>query len=385
MLALVLEQRVSNDGAKELSYDLRELPLPSLEEEERSSQVEVASQHHQQEESGHAVIKVYASAIHPSDLLNSRGGFPYTTFQQTGTSNVGHQGPYRVLGRDLSGVVQSVSRGASLSAQTWINKQVVCTSGYDLSFSRHGTSAQYVVLPLSALVEKPSSLSWSQAALLGVPLQTASLMIQRAQIQAYEEGRQQQKLDMLVLGCSGNVGRMLVELLRSTGHNIITAARGTGAMLNLASAAGADEGSPSWTEQLKELTGSKGADIIFDCTGNFEVQSASLCVLAKFGKFLFIAAPKGGAPGSTVLGIDMMRMYRLGQSLLGVNSLLYDVAQANAQLNHSLALIDHTKPLLAQEEIEEVPLRLAKQTYDLLNGKQGRAGKKYCIVFDEAH
>lgn len=43
---------------------------------------------------GHLLIRIHASAIQPSDIINSRGGFGTTTFP-------------RIPGRDFSGVVVS--------------------------------------------------------------------------------------------------------------------------------------------------------------------------------------------------------------------------------------------------------------------------------------
>jgi hypothetical protein len=41
---------------------------------------------------GHLLIKIYASAIQPSDVLNAQGSFSYTTFP-------------RIVGRDFAGII----------------------------------------------------------------------------------------------------------------------------------------------------------------------------------------------------------------------------------------------------------------------------------------
>jgi len=71
----------------------------------------------------------------------------------------------RTPGRDYAGVVID-------GPAAWIGREVFGSSG-DLGIRRDGTHATHVVIEREAVVEKPRSLSWEEAAGIGVPFVTA--------------------------------------------------------------------------------------------------------------------------------------------------------------------------------------------------------------------
>jgi NADPH2:quinone reductase len=85
---------------------------------------------------------------------------------------------------------------------------------------------------------------------------------QRAQLQPGET--------LLVLGAAGGVGLAAVEIGKAFGARVIAAA-GSDEKLEVARSRGADElinyGTESLKDRIKELTGGKGADVIFDPVG----------------------------------------------------------------------------------------------------------------------
>src|SRR5439155_10497385 len=98
------------------------------------------------------LIEVKAAAVNPSDVKAATGLMPYAVFPRT-------------PGRDYAGIV--IDGPAEL-----IGREVFGSSG-DLGIRRDGTHATHLAVEADAVVEKPSSLSWDEAAGIGVPFVTA--------------------------------------------------------------------------------------------------------------------------------------------------------------------------------------------------------------------
>ena len=113
---------------------------------------------------GHAVIRVHASAINPSDEKNILGAFPQTTFSEHG----------RIPGRDFAGTVVT-------GPEQYIGKSVWGTGGQN-GFEQDGSHAEYMTVDENYLsvMEMPSNLSFPQAASCGVGFLTASMMVNKA-------------------------------------------------------------------------------------------------------------------------------------------------------------------------------------------------------------
>lgn len=154
----------------------------------------------------------------------------------------------------------------------------------------------------------PANLSYVQAASVGVPYTTASLIITRAAMKKGET--------VLVLGASGAVGRAAVQLARREGCKVITATRDGSGDISTASDPG--------LESVAGLSGGKGVDVVVDTVGVPALTRAGVECLGRGGRLAMIAAPRSG---STDLGIDMLGFYRKEKSLVGVNSLLYGVEE----------------------------------------------------------
>ena len=98
------------------------------------------------------LIEVKAAAVNPSDVKAATGLMPYAVFPRT-------------PGRDYAGVVIDGPAGT-------IGREVFGSSG-DLGIRRDGTHATHLVVEADAVVEKPRSISWEEAAGIGVPFVTA--------------------------------------------------------------------------------------------------------------------------------------------------------------------------------------------------------------------
>jgi NADPH:quinone reductase-like Zn-dependent oxidoreductase len=274
------------------------------------------------------VVQIKASAMHPSDRLNARGGFDHTSFP-------------RIPGRDFAGIIVD-------GPPDRIGEQVFGTSGTELGFSIDGPHAEYCSMPAELAVTKPRTLSFVQAAAVGVPFTTALLCLTRARVTSQDT--------VLVLGATGAVGSAAVQVARALGcRRVITAAR-----------RGAPDIDLTVDPQLKTvpaLTDGKGPQVIIDTIGSLELLQAGFDVLAKRGRYAFIAAPRG--PGaSTIFGLDVFRAYRREIELIGCNSAVMSTAEVNAALAVLKDWFDKGKLVgRPEEEYETVSLLQAKQLY----------------------
>lgn len=254
-------------GGKQVEYEA-DRPIPTLQD-------------------GEVLVKVAASPIQPSDLLNISGGFPSTRFPI-------------VPGRDYAGVVIEPSSSA------WHGKKVYGTSGTDISIKRDGTHAEFVALPESALAEAPKNLDLLQASLVGTPWTTAWLTLDRAQAKRGET--------VLVIGASGKVGSAVVELAKSDlfGCKVLTAGRNDNYDINTVK-------TPDFST-AKDLSDGKGADVIVDTVGDLNLTKALLGVLAKRGRLAIITTGSSRGSKLETVDVDFKALYREEHCIIGCNS-----------------------------------------------------------------
>ena len=276
---------------------------------------------------GHLLVKIYASAIQPSDIFNAQGGFSSTTFP-------------RIPGRDFSGVV--VGSGDDDAASPLLNTAVFGTSGFTHGFTTDGFHAEYAVVPVDGVAPKPPHLSHLQAATVGVPFTTAALMVKRSKAMKGDT--------ILVLGAHGAVGSAASIMLDDIGCHVLRAVRGAGGDLDTS----ADPGLLS----VRNLTDGRGVDVVIDTVGLPVMTSAAIdCALGHGGRLVFIAAPKGPDP---TLTIKMRDFYRAEKTLLGLNS------------------VDHSSALMAEV------LRGLERFFESGRWMQGEAGKWTEISIEKA-
>src|SRR5277367_6134281 len=94
-----------------------------------------------------ALVRVMAASINPSDVKNVAGTMKQTTLP-------------RIPGRDYAGVVEA-------GPAEWIGAEVWGTGG-DVGFTRDGTHAELIAVPIASLRRKPNTLSFDEAASVGV-------------------------------------------------------------------------------------------------------------------------------------------------------------------------------------------------------------------------
>lgn len=289
----------------------------------------------------HLIVKVYASAIHPSDLLNSKGGFPFTTFPRT-------------PGRDFSGVIVE-------GPSDRIGQEVYGTSGKTIAFTQDGFQAEYCLVPENAVAPKPANLSFTQAACVGVPFTTADLVLSRAHAKKGET--------VLVTGANGAVGSAIVQLAKSIGCRVLSATRSDNDDVNTVT-------DPE-LKAVDSLTDGNGVDIVADTVGQPDLVQAAINKLARGGRLSFIASPRGGA--NTGLTIDMLSFYRGEKSLVGCNTLAYGVEDFAVQLEEMKDKFEKGSLNGAEEGTwTEVKLENGVEAYE--KASQRNAGKFVIVM-----
>src|ERR1700730_15402701 len=184
------------------------------------------------------IIEVKAAAVNPSDVKAATGLMSYAVFP-------------RSPGCDHAGVVIDGPPGS-------IGREVFGSSG-DLGIRRDGTHATHLAVELEATVEKPKSISWEEAAGIGVPFVTAMEGFRRAGIPKAGE-------TVLVMGVNGKVGHAAVQIATWRGARAIGVVRKKGPYEGHTNAAVdvIDASSVDVATRVRELTGGKGADIVFN-------------------------------------------------------------------------------------------------------------------------
>lgn len=213
---------------------------------------------------GEVVVRVRAAGVNPVD-----------TYIRTGAHAVKPTLPY-TPGLDAAGVVESVGAGV---------KRV---SAGDRVYTAGTVSGAYAELTLckeSQVYALPERISFAQGAGVFTPYATAyRALFNRARGEAGES--------VLVHGASGGVGTAAVQLARAAGFTVIGTG-GTEEGRQLVKEQGAhhvlDHRAPDYLEQLKELTGGRGVDIILEMLSNVNLGK-DLDVLAKGGRVVVVGS-----------------------------------------------------------------------------------------------
>lgn len=182
---------------------------------------------------------------------------------------------------EFAGVVTSV--GADVSNVT-VGDRVMAYGGW-------GGCREEVVIRADKLVALPESLDFATAAGLSVTYGTTIHALKdRADLQPGET--------LAVLGAAGGVGQSAIELGKIMGARVIAAASSDD-KLDFCRRLGADEvinySNENLKDRLKELTGGKGADVIYDPVGGPLAEQA-VRATAWEGRFLVIGFASGDIP-----------------------------------------------------------------------------------------
>ena len=194
-----------------------------------------------------ALVRVMAASINPSDVKNVAGAMKQTTLP-------------RIPGRDFAGVVDA-------GPAEWIGAEVWGTGG-DVGFTRDGTHAELLAVPTAGLRRKPSTLSFDEAASVGVNYMAAWCGIEAASLKAGEM--------VLLVGAGGGVGGAAAQIARRLGARVVGAdnrmPRPDAPIQAIAEKL--IIGAKDLPAEVRAATGGKGADVVLDLVGGVMFPSA---------------------------------------------------------------------------------------------------------------
>jgi NADPH2:quinone reductase len=232
------------------------------------------------------LIKVKAAGLNFPDVLIIQGKY-----------QIQPELPF-IPGGECSGVVEAV--GAKVSRYKEGDK--VLFMGGTGAFCEKISAHELAVFPM------PEGLSFEQAAGVSITYFTSYYALkQRANIQPGET--------LLVLGAAGGVGTTAIELGKLLGAKVIAAAS-SDEKLALCKQLGADEvinySTTSLKDAVKELTGGKGVDVVYDPVGGDYAEPA-IRSMGWNGRYLVIGFASGPIP-KIPLNLTLLK----GCSIVGV-------------------------------------------------------------------
>jgi NADPH:quinone reductase len=235
---------------------------------------------------GLVLIDVYAAGLNFPDVLQIAGKYQF-------------QPPFPFApGAEVAGVVAEVGAGVT----------GVKPGDRVMGMPGIGGMAERVVAAADSVNPIPEGMDFATASGFELAYGTSyHALKQRAQLRAGET--------LLVLGASGGVGLAAVEIGKAFGALVIAAA-GSDEKLQIAKSHGADVllnyGQASLKDKVKELTGGKGADVIYDPVGGELFDQATRSINWN-GRLLIVGFASGTIPkfpvnlallkGSSIVGV----------------------------------------------------------------------------------
>ena len=266
-----------------------------------------------------AVIRIEAASVNPSDVKNVAGGMEWTVLPRT-------------PGRDFAGVVVS-------GPPEWQGVAVWGTGG-DTGFTRDGSHAELMSVPVAALVRKPERLSFDEASTVGVNFVVAWYgAVETAQLTKGET--------IAIFGISGGVGGAVAQIARAVGAKVIGVDRREPAADTPAASVidefvvfdpAADVGA-----EIRRLTAGAGADVVYDAVGGVTTPAA-LASVAHRGRLVVISAV-----GADTVDIDLRALYHNETRILGVDSTKLSVVDSAQRLQEM-------GPYFESDEFQSLPI-----------------------------
>ncbi|GAK46034.1 alcohol dehydrogenase [Tepidicaulis marinus] len=186
-----------------------------------------------------------------------------------------------IPGTEFSGIVESVGAGV----------KDLKPGDRVLGSAMGGACAEKIAVPAASCVPIPDNLDFAPAAGIIISYCTALYGLRAC---ANAKGGE----TLLVLGAAGGVGSAAIQLAKAMGLSVIAAASSE-EKRNTARTLGADHTvdytKEDWRSDLKELTGGKGVDLVYDPVGG-PISEAALRSLAPGGRHLVVGFAAGDIP-----------------------------------------------------------------------------------------
>ncbi|MGP4046342.1 zinc-binding dehydrogenase [Streptomyces sp. 2A115] len=255
--------------------------------------------------------------------------------------------PY-VPGGGVAGVVSALGPGV---APSWLGRRVT-------SFVT-GSYAERAVAPLTAVTPVPDDLDLLSAAALVHDGVTATGLMELTAVTETDR--------VLILGASGGMGTLLVQLAHARGARVVGVARGAAKLAlvrDLGADATADATAPDWPNRARHALGGPAgaADAVLDGVGG-ELGAMAFPLTADGGRFSAHGAPSGG-----FAALDPTEAKRRDITLFGIGDVQYSPTDLN-RLTAS-ALAEAAAGRLRAVVGEVFPLERAAGAHEAVEGRQ---------------
>ena len=249
------------------------------------------------------LIDVRFAGVNPSDVRANLGLMPQAVFPRTPGrewSGIVVEGPQDLLGQEAFG------------------------AGGDLGITCDGSHGTRMVVPRSAVVPKPSTMSLAEAGALGVPFVTAAESFRRAGMPRASEV-------VLIMAVNGKVGQAAAQIAAWHGARVIGVARRAEPFAgpDFVPVHMIDASAGDVAEAVRAATGGHGADIVVNTVGSPYFAAAN-AAMAHGGRQVLMSTHERPVP------FDIFTFYRGQHSFFGVDTLALDATESAARLRDLL-------------------------------------------------
>ncbi len=288
---------------------------------------------------GEVRVKVEAASLNFPDLLMLKGQYQFKP-EPPFVSGMDFAGRVDAVGESVAGLApgQRVAGGA-----------------------KTGAFAAFAIAQAGSLAVVPDHFAMPMAAAYPAAYTTAYVaLVERAQLRAGET--------LLVHGASGGVGMATIDVGRLLGARVI-ATTGSIEKITALKAYGAEEaivlGPGGFREQVKALTGGRGADVIFDPVGGDVFDESTRCIA--FNGRLLVIGFAGGRIADLKTNIALIK----GFSVIGVRAGEYcrqfpDKGRAIREAIWRWAAEGKTRPAV----FAELPLERWAEAFELMRDRR---------------
>lgn len=264
-----------------------------------------------------------------------------------------------IPGVDCAGVIDAVGPGVT----RWAPGDRVATAGIMplepvpdddspytgalgmMGIKRPGGFAELVCVPARMLIRLPDALDFHTAAVTMRHVPTAwNLMVNVSRLRADEW--------VLVMGASGNLGTLGIQIAKRVVGAKVIAAAGTAARarigLELGADAAVDYGSTDIYDEVMRITANRGIDVLYDNIANPKVLPHAFRTLRMNGRLV-----TAGAHGGPEVTIDFQHLYDRRITIFGMpgRQPADDARCFQAVADGTIAVrIEHVLPLAAVAE-----------------------------------
>jgi NADPH:quinone reductase len=254
---------------------------------------------------GQVRIRVTAAGIGLPDVFMCRGSYPLTPPL-----------PF-TPGQEATGVVTAVGEGVDLA----IGTRIMCVTMF---YTGQGSFAEECLVGTDSAFPVPEGLTDAEAAGFWIPHLTGWIgLVDRGQIAPGDS--------LAVLGASGGSGIAAVQLGKALGARVI-AVVGDEQRAEFCRGLGADETIDYRTgplaEALRNATGGRGVDLIYDPVGGSVAEDA-VRALARYGRLLAVGFASGAWPKLATHSLVVANTSLVGVFAGGYSRAELDVIHAN--------------------------------------------------------